>query len=361
MPSISVIICAYTDARWDELVASVQSVQQQSLSPQEIIVVIDHNPALLERVRGQISGVTAVENTEPRGLSGARNSGIAAARGDVIAFMDEDSTADPDWLARLSAGYTDQVIGVGGAIEPVWLDGKPRWFPTEFDWVVGCTYLGMPETATPVRNLIGCNMSFRREIFQQIGGFTSGIGRVGTFPAGCEETEFCIRANQHMPQSALLYEPRARVYHCVPQNRANWNYFRARCYAEGLSKALVSRRVGAQDGLASERTYTFQVLPRGVARGVGDAFLRRDAMGLARAGAIIAGLFFTTFGFLIGTVSGMITDNRSGVTPALACGASVARSTPERSEAESKGCDEAIPVPSRRLLRKNRSQHLHLR
>lgn len=313
MQSISVVICAYTEARWDELIASVKSVQQQTTPPLEIIVAIDHNRALLERVRAEIPGVVAVENNEPRGLSGARNSGIAAARGDVIAFLDEDSTAAPDWLARLSAGYTDQVAGVGGAIEPVWLDGKPRWFPIEFDWVVGCTYLGMPETTTRVRNLIGCNMSFRRELFQQIGGFTSGIGRVGTRPVGCEETEFCIRANQHSPQSVLRYEPHARVYHRVPPSRATWNYFRSRCYAEGLSKALVSRRVGKKDGLASERKYTFQVLPRGVIRGMTDTLLRRDLFGLARAGAIVAGLALTTAGFLIGTVSGLLAERRQSI------------------------------------------------
>lgn len=300
--TISVVICAYTEARWDDLGAAVQSVQQQTRPPQEIIVVIDHNPALLERVRANIAGVVVVENREARGLSGARNSGIAAAQGEVIAFLDEDSTAAPDWLARLIAGYTDRVIGVGGAVEPVWQAGRPRWFPPEFDWVVGCTYLGMPETTARVRNLIGCNMSFRRETFQRIGGFTSGIGRVGTLPVGCEETEFCIRANQRLPQRALLYEPRARVYHQVPPSRARWSYFRSRCYAEGLSKALVSQHVGATDALASERAYTLHVLPRGVARGLTDALVRRDPMGLARAGAIIAGLLFTTIGYLVGIV-----------------------------------------------------------
>src|SRR5205085_69247 len=75
-----------------------------------------------------------------------------------------------------------EVIGVGGTVEPLWLHGRPPWFPPEFDWVVGCTYCGMPEVAGPVRNLIGCNMSFRREVFEGVGGFRSGIGRIGTYP-----------------------------------------------------------------------------------------------------------------------------------------------------------------------------------
>ena len=301
---VSGVICAYTEARWDGLFAAVESVQRQSEPPREIVVAIDHNPALLERVRAHIPGVIVVENREPRGLSGARNSGLAVAQGEVIAFLDEDAVAAPDWLAQLSAGYENPlVLGVGGAIEPMWLGGRPNWFPEEFNWVVGCTYRGMPQTTAPVRNLIGCNMSFRREVFEAIGGFRNGIGRVGTRPLGCEETEFCIRANQHWPQNLLLYQPWAQVYHRVPTSRARWGYFLSRCYAEGLSKALVSQLVGAGDGLASERTYTLRTLPQGVVRGAVDTFLRRDPTGLARAGAIIAGLAFATAGYLMGTVS----------------------------------------------------------
>ena len=80
---------------------------------------------------------------QQRGISGARNSGIAAARGAIIAFLDDDAIAAPDWLEQLLAGYSSpNVLGVGGAIEPQWQGGRPRWFPPEFDWVVGCTYLG---------------------------------------------------------------------------------------------------------------------------------------------------------------------------------------------------------------------------
>src|SRR3990172_5194727 len=114
IPNISVVICAYTEARWNDLVEAVASMKNQTLPPREIIIVIDYNPALLNRVRTEIPAVTVVENNEARGLSGARNSGIAVAGGHVIAFMDEDATAAPDWLARLSAGYEDaNVFGVG--------------------------------------------------------------------------------------------------------------------------------------------------------------------------------------------------------------------------------------------------------
>jgi glycosyltransferase involved in cell wall biosynthesis len=301
--NVSIVICAYTEDRWLDLLAAINSVRGQTMPPHEIILVIDHNQQLFARAREQLPDVMVIENRQPRGLSGARNSGIAIASGDVIAFMDEDATAAPDWLERLTGCYDNsEVLGVGGTIEPVWLSGRPAWFPAEFDWVVGCTYRGLPETTSRVRNLIGCNMSLRREVFQQIGGFRSGIGRVGVRPVGCEETELCIRLNQRQPQGLLLYEPQARVFHRVPQSRSNWRYFVARCYSEGISKALVAKFVGAGDGLSAERTYTFRTLPRGIARGVQDAMRRGDVAGLARAGVIVSGLLVTTLGLVSGKI-----------------------------------------------------------
>ncbi|MGH2344227.1 MAG: glycosyltransferase, partial [Chloroflexota bacterium] len=271
-----------------------------------------HNPRLAARVRAGLPDVVAVENQEPRGLAGARNAGIAIARGSVVAFLDDDALAAADWLEQLLAPYADPLVcGVGGAIEPAWSGRRPRWFPPEFDWVVGCTYRGMPNHAGPVRNLIGANMSFRREVFEVAGSFRSGMGRLGTRPLGCEETELCIRARRHRPQWALLYEPRARVRHRVPASRARWTYFRARCYAEGLSKARVSEFVGAKDGLASERMYTLQILPRGVARGLTDT-LKGDLGGLGRAGAIIGGLSMTSAGYVTGKASELIALGKNG-------------------------------------------------
>ena len=316
---ISVVICAYTEARWNDLVAAVQAVQQQALSPREIVVVIDHNPALLERTRANIPGVIVVENREARGVAGGRNTGVAVAQGDIVAFLDEDAMAEPDWLVQLSAGYEDpRVLGVGGSIEPLWLGGRPRWFPEEFDWIVGCTYRGMPETTAPVRNLMGANMSFLRAVFQETGGFRTDMGRVGTIPLGDEETEFCIRVRQRWPQNVLLYEPRARACHRVPASRARWSYFSARCYGEGAGKARVSHAVGARDGLASERTYTFRTLPKGVARGLADTLFHFDPAGVVRAGAIVAGLAITTAGYLRSRASSRLGTRATTVTQATA-------------------------------------------
>ena len=98
-----------------------------------------------------------------------------------------------------------------------------------------------------------------------------------------------------------MFEPGARVAHAVPADRATWGYFRARCFAEGLSKARVAALAGSRDGLASERAYTLRTLPAGVGRGLADA-ARGDRFGLTRAAAIVGGLAVTTAGYVVGSV-----------------------------------------------------------
>jgi O-antigen biosynthesis protein len=299
----SVVICAYTERRWEDIVAAVASIRAQTRPPVRTILVVDHNPSLLARAHTAFPELVVIPNSGPRGLSGARNTGVSHAIGDVVAFLDDDAWAQPDWLERLAAGYRNPlVVGVGGAVRPVWPGQRPPWLPPEFDWVVGCTFVGMPTVPAPVRNLIGANMSFHREALDTVGGFTDGLGRVGTRPLGCEETELGIRLRQWRTDVQLLYEPAAVVHHRVTSERAAWAYFCSRCYAEGMSKAMVSRLVGARDALETERRYVRSVLPRAMARGLHPR--RRDrALGITSVGAIMAGLMLTTTGYVRGRLA----------------------------------------------------------
>jgi GT2 family glycosyltransferase len=328
--SISVVICVFTEERWDDILAAVASVRQQRHRPHEIIVSVDHNPALFTRLKEALPDAIVIENAEGRGLSGGKNTGAARAAGDVIAYLDDDAVADAGWLETFAKAYEDlKVMGVGGRTLSMWpgapssrdllddpasvtellLDAsmheagtRPRWFPEEFDWTVGGTYRGM--VAGPVRNVLGGNASFRREVFDIAGGFHTGIGRTHhkDRPLGCEETEFCIRLRQRHPETVLIYDDRAVIWHRVPELRAHLRYFRRRCYAEGLSKALVAQAVGASDGLSNERAHALKTLPKGAFRGVGDTF-HGDLAGLGRAGAIILGLGYTIWGYAVGTIA----------------------------------------------------------
>jgi glucosyl-dolichyl phosphate glucuronosyltransferase len=299
-PTVSVVVCAYTMARWGLLGRAVASVGAQTSPALEILLVVDHCPELLVRAQ-ELLGVRVMANLGTVGLSGARNTGVAAARGEVVAFLDDDAAAAPDWLDRLVRPYDDpRVVGVGGHVVPEWEGGKPAWFPHEFDWVVGCSYVGQPTVTCAVRNPIGANMSFRREALTAVGGFSADVGRVGARPLGCEETELSIRVARRDPTTTILLEPRAVVRHHVPGDRSRWGYFWRRCWAEGLSKASVSRLTDPRSALASERSYALRTLPRGAARGLADAVRRRESGGAARALAIGAGLTITTAGYAVG-------------------------------------------------------------
>ncbi|MEA2973849.1 MAG: glucosyl-dolichyl phosphate glucuronosyltransferase [Actinomycetota bacterium] len=308
--SVSVIICAYTLDRWADIIRAVESVQKQRATVDEVVVVIDHNPDLLDRARGrwpharpttdEAAGpeVVVVASTGMRGLSGARNTGLGVARSQIVAFLDDDARAEDSWIERLLPAYENpDVVACGGAAVPALTGPRPGWWPVEFDWIVGCSYLGLPTSPSVVRNLIGANMSARRQALLAIGGFGEGIGRVGSRPVGCEETDLFIRLVERWPAARVVYDPAARVHHTVPADRLSWTYFRARCLAEGLSKAQVAARVGSERALASERSYVRGVLPRGVATAMRGA-VRGDPLAGRRALAIGAGLAMTTAGYV---------------------------------------------------------------
>ncbi|MFV0535030.1 MAG: glycosyltransferase [Cumulibacter sp.] len=298
--SVTVVIAAYTLRRADVLRRSAFAAVQQLRGDDEVVVVIDHNDDLLAWAKRELDGVRAVPNESSSGLSGARNTGISQARGDIVVFLDDDAVPRPDWLATMRARFSDQsVVGVGGGIEPVWLTRRPTWFPDEFGWVVGCDYRGLPPSGARLRNPIGANMALRRDAFATVGGFAAGLGRVGTLPAGCEETELGIRIGQQLRGQVIVREPRAVVDHEVPADRGTVRYFLARCWHEGKSKAALTRIAGATDGLSAERGYVARVLPSGIARLV-LAGARGDGSGFGRAGAIGLGFAAVGSGYLVG-------------------------------------------------------------
>jgi GT2 family glycosyltransferase len=303
---VSVVVCAWTAHRWGPLRDAVRSLREQTPAPADFIVVVDHNDDLLARVRGDLPDVVAIANAEQRGLSGGRNTGVRQATGDIVAFLDDDARASPGWLAAIvDACREGRVMGVGGPVIPRWERAAPGWLPEEFLWVVGCSFRGQPDRVAAIRNPIGANMAFRREVFRRVGMFTHALARTaGSRFVSCDETEFSIRMRQRIPDAEIVLAPGMRVEHLVPAERTTWRYFRTRCFGEGFAKALVSESVGSGDGLASERYYVLGVLQAGVARGLLDA-LRGDPAGVRRAGAIVAGLAITIAGYLRARLAGV--------------------------------------------------------
>ena len=297
-PDASIIICCYADERFADVCEAIRSALDQTVAC-EVVEVVDHNPGLQARLEGLFPQVNVVENGQARGLSGARNSGIAASRGALVVFLDDDAAADPTMVAAMEAAAANTaVLGVGGRILAQWRGPAPAWFPAEFLWVVGCTYEGMAPGR--VRNLIGAAMGVRRSVSDAVGGFDAGLGRTAAgLPLGCEETELCIRAAQAHLGCRFVYAPEAVCRHKVGRARATWTYLATRCYAEGLSKASLATLVRSDAALSTERSYVLRVLPRGVLRGLG-AIVKGDMSGPLRAAAIVVGFACTLFGYAVG-------------------------------------------------------------
>ncbi len=302
--TVAVVICTYTLARWDDLVRAVESVRRQTLQPAQLIVVVDHNEDLLSRASAELGDCQVVANRHPAGLSGGRNTGIEACASQIVAFLDDDAHADADWLELLSAPFErEHVVAAGGRAIPAWAAGRPPWFPPAFDWVVGCSYEGLPSSPARVRNVLGCNMAFRADLIRGIGGFRTELGRTATSATGVEETELCIRLAQADPAAEIMFLPAAMVTHAVPAERATWRYFRRRCMAEGRSKAVLTGMVGQQSALESERRYTTRVLPAAAGRAVREAVERRNLAPLTAVAAIVGGLVLTSAGYAWGRLT----------------------------------------------------------
>ncbi len=294
---ISVVICAYTEERFDHLLEAISSAHQQTVPPREVVVVIDHNPRLFSMLQSAQVPALVIENEGQPGANSARNAGLALVGGSLVAFLDDDASADPTWIEAILAGFTDpQVMVIAGHIEPIWDAPRPSWFPDEFLWVYGCSYKGLPTTSAEVRNAIGCNMSVRRQACFDVGGFRLGIGHVGGQPRGTDETEFCIRLRQRLPEGKVVYLSSAKVRHHVAPSRTEWSFFLRRCAYEGESKAQLVQLVGS-DGVSTEQSYVQHTLPRGVVRGLADLVLHGDVSGVQRAWAICVGLSVTARAF----------------------------------------------------------------
>ena len=153
----------------------------------------------------------------------------------------------------------------------------------------------------PVRNPIGANMSLRTSLAIEVGGFDASIGRVGSRPRGCEETELAIRLTMSRPKSVILYVPAAAVDHHVGKERLGFSYFLRRCWHEGLSKATVVRLAGLSAGLERERSHVAVVIPAALLRDLRSC-ASGDLTAFMRVTATIGGLATATAGYLAGRI-----------------------------------------------------------
>lgn len=252
---VSVVICTHTDERYDDFIEAAESVRQQTYDDVELVLVIDGDTDLCNRIREQVDtweDVVVHCNKTNQGLSYSRTRGVEHASGDVIAFLDDDAIPQEDWIEELVRGYEEtDAIAVGGRMVPEWLDGQPSHLPEEFFWLVGANYEERLEPWSEVRNTLGSNMSFKREVFEAVGGFDEQVGLKGDNQVQAEETELCIRMHEEFGKG-MLYNPDAVVAHKVYAYRTRPGWLLRRAFWQGYSKRAIATIGG--EGPANEET-----------------------------------------------------------------------------------------------------------
>ena len=293
--TISVVVCAYTMERFDQTRRCVASILAGDRHPDEVLLIVDENPMLCERLREVLPPEVQVFDSDGHGISDARTMALRLAIGSVVAFIDDDAWADPSWLFELSSAFKDaDVLGAGGRVEPDWEDASAA-LPPEIYWVVGATYRGHRTDAGPISRPLGCNMAVRREIFLALGGFPSAFGpRSGTKMSSNEELAMFTTVTNHYSDGCVHYVPTAVVHHFAPLSRCTVRYVISRSTVEGTSKADIRRFFGSSV-MAADRTYVRQVIGSSVLGHLADAVRDRDPRSL-RAAALVAGSFLLTTG-----------------------------------------------------------------
>jgi glycosyltransferase involved in cell wall biosynthesis len=248
---ITVLLCTYNRSK--DLAAALKSAVASVLpgSVQWEILVVDNNSN--DRTREVAADFCNRYSSrirylfEPRqGKSHALNSGIRAAHGNILAFMDDDVRVEPDWLRNLTAPLQDgEWAGSGGRVIPEWSRPAPRWLSPQAWYAAGPLVkfdLGDKpgELSEPP---FGTNMAFRKSVFEKHGDFLLELGPRPGSEIRNEDTEFGARVLA--AGERLRYEPSAIVYHPVPENRVHKEFFLAWWFHKGEASI---RQFGIRDG-----------------------------------------------------------------------------------------------------------------
>ncbi|MDL5360559.1 glucosyl-dolichyl phosphate glucuronosyltransferase [Halalkalicoccus sp. NIPERK01] len=239
---VSVVVCTYSMERYDAFSECVESVLDQTHEPLEVVLVVDGNETVFERVCEDFGGrpdVVVYDNDENRGISYSRTKGAELASGEIVAFIDDDAVAEPNWIEKLVRVYegTD-AVAVGGHVAPDWVTEKPDFFPEEFYWLVGCTEKGFAKDGEEVRNTYGSNISFKRDVFLDVGGYDPNTGRKGDRHVQAHEAPVGIRIREQYGRG-MIYVTDALVHHKLFDYRGDFRWLVFRSFWQGYSKRVM--------------------------------------------------------------------------------------------------------------------------
>ena len=302
--NVSVVICTYSMDRYDPFSECVESVLAQTYEPLEIVLVVDGNDDVFNRVDddfGDYENVVLHNNDENKGISYSRTKGAELASGEIVAFIDDDATAKPDWIQRLVNVYkSTDAIAVGGDVRPDWQTKKPDFFPAEFYWLVGCVEPGFAEDGEEVRNTYGSNISYRREEFLKVGGYDPNTGRKGDKHLQAHEAPVGIRLRREFNKGMVFTED-AIVNHKLFDYRGNFRWLVARSFWQGYSKRVMDLLY--PDAEDNKRSYLKQLLTYFVPKRMRNLVRKPSFARLQQLGAIFVFTAAVGLGYLYAAVT----------------------------------------------------------
>ncbi len=295
LPHAAVVIPTFSADRLALLKRCVGDVLTNTISPSEVVVVVDRNPQLTNRLCALYSDtVVRVVESEGQGASDARTTGLWATTSEIIAFIDDDVHPDPGWLAAVLHAFakTPGVVALGGLILPEYEDADRRDVAPELLWLVGCTYRGHRLDPGPISRPIGSTMAFRRKPLADVGGFQSSFGCDYATPADTKRKgsneELAVSEQlraRHGPES-IWFEPEAVVHHWVPKDRTTRRFLIERAWVEGTSKGDIRAQFG-RAAMSDDRRYlTNTLLPQTLRYMRCGPLRRRHAVDLVTVAAV---------------------------------------------------------------------------
>jgi len=228
--NISVVLCTYNRAEsLRRTLCSLSAMRVPANLQWEVLVVdnnsSDHTRDVTEMAGGQLPCRYLFEGRQ--GKSFALNTAIPQARGEIVAFTDDDVQLDRGWLVEIKRAFElFDCIGIGGKIIPVWNCEKPRWLEEEgpYKLAAAIVRLDLGEEACELQQpAFGANMAFRRTAFEKYGLFKENLGPNPRNMIRGEDSEFSWRVIQGGEK--LMYGPRVVVYHPVDEKRTTKKYF----------------------------------------------------------------------------------------------------------------------------------------
>ncbi|MFN5845011.1 MAG: glycosyltransferase [Flavobacteriia bacterium] len=250
MLKISVAICTYNRERY--LPQLFNSILKQTLdrSQFEVILINNNSPGntseLFDAFRNEhpeILTTYAIETNQ--GLSFARNHAIELAKFPLITFLDDDAFIQENYLEICVKAFEADanMDAMGGKILLNYESNKPAWENKYLNALLGFYNPGDKKLRYSKKDYPrGSNMIFKTDLFKEVGGFHTGLGRTDKSMIGGEEKELFDRV--YKAKLCVYYEPKALVFHCVPVERTTSTFIRRQAIGAGMSERVRTKTVG---------------------------------------------------------------------------------------------------------------------